>query len=289
MTKNSKEFRSNIAEQMKKKFDHRNEELSRIEKSPYSEWLREQMRKEIMDNFYAEMDEFKKMPWYEEAQKDHVDEIKSRISINDADLTVQKTVDGLQNLKDSRENWKEKIKWYIEPKEKIAEAAEKIPVKVEIDSEWSRLIEFKLWDKTYKILDPILNNHSDSKYRSRSIYWDRVFVLWMQWNDVEKWKNRKLAEYVMSKQQEWLHIPEKGEFMQLLQELWKFANLKEEADQVAMLMYLIWMDWNWNYWLGEYDDYNRGELFCTYPYHYTVSTVKDSPDSCAKIFMMSCN
>jgi hypothetical protein len=37
MTKNSKEFRSNIAEQMKKKFDHRNEELSRIEKSPYSE------------------------------------------------------------------------------------------------------------------------------------------------------------------------------------------------------------------------------------------------------------
>lgn len=286
MSEESKKFRSDLAKQMRDKFEERNKNLEQIDKMPFSETVRNSAKKEIMETFEKEMNEFKNMPWYEEAKKDHIDEIKSRISINDADLTVQKTVDGLQNLKDLREKWKEEIKWYIEPKEKIIEAAENIPVKVEIDSEWSRLIEFKLWDKTYKILDSNLNHHSDRKYRYRCIYWDRVFLKWMKWNDVEKWENTKLKEYVISKQQEWLHIPEMSEMKKLLQELWKFADLNEEDDQVAMLMYLTWIDWH--YWLGEYDDYKRGTLFCTYPYHYTIYQHKDSIGSYGKICMISC-
>ena len=60
----------------------------------------------------------------------------------------------LEEMKNYREAWREKIEGisYVN-KEKIIKATKKIPVKIEKDSDGSRLIEFKLWDKTYKIVD----------------------------------------------------------------------------------------------------------------------------------------
>ena len=65
-----------------------------------------------------------------------------------------------EELKTYREAWKQGITCFDieenlekqEIKEKIIEAADKIPVKIEVDSDGSRLIEFKLWKKTYKNL-----------------------------------------------------------------------------------------------------------------------------------------
>ena len=63
--------------------------------------------------------------------------------------------------------WKEKISNISdESEEKIIEAADNIPVKVEVDSDGSRLIEFKLRGKTCKILDPRLEDHTDDEYRA---------------------------------------------------------------------------------------------------------------------------
>lgn len=162
-----------------------------------------------------------------------------------------KTLEVPQKLKDFREKWEEWINDIDNAsKEKIIKAVENIPVKVETESDGSRLIEFKLWNKTYKILDPRLENHTDDKYRYTPDYnsithinHDYVRLWWMRWDDVENWENKKLKEYVKEKQWEWLHIAKIEEMKAILNELWKEANLKDVSDKIAMLMYLTWMDW----------------------------------------------
>ncbi len=164
-----------------------------------------------------------------------------------------------QELKDFREKWEERIEGIDdESKEKIIKAAEKIPVKVETESDGSRLIEFKLWWKRWKILDPKLNSHSDDEYKYNPDYNsithidDTVKLWWMRWNDVNQWKNKKLANYVKQKEKQWLHIAKIEEMKDILAELWENAGLDDENDQIAMLMYLTGMDW-W-YWLSMWDD-----------------------------------
>lgn len=317
MVKTNKEIRSDFSKEMRDKYDERNEELERIGKSPYSEWLKEQMRKEIMDNFYKEMDEMKTRPWYEESRKTHLQEIKAKIKLGkskkekerlqkeyeeklakaDEDIAdknkayedaqiahrwevEQKITENSENkenseipqdLKDFREAWEERI---IGSKEKIIKTAENIPVKVETESDGSRLIEFKLWNKTYKILDPKLKTHSDDEYKCNSNYDsinhidDTMSLRWMRWDDVEKWENKKLKEYVKEKQWEWLHIAKIEEMRDLLNELWKEANLKDESDKIAMLMYLTWMDWwyrlsMWNHKHSNSQESSRSVLGCT--------------------------
>lgn len=292
----NKKFRDDLAKEMRDKYNERNEKLEQAEKSSFSSGLKEQMKKEIMDNFTKEMDEMKSRPWYEDAKKTHLEEIKSKIWVNaakkekerlqkeyeeklakaDEDIAdknkayedakiahrweveqkITKNSDNKekseipQDLKDFREAWEERINRIANAsKEKIIKAAEQIPVKVEIDNDGSRLIEFKLWNKTYKILDPKLKTHSEDKYIYNPDYNsikhidDTVLLGWMRWDDVEKWENKKLKEYVKEKQWEWLHIAKIEEMRDLLNELWKEANLKDKSDKIAMLMYLTWMDW----------------------------------------------
>jgi hypothetical protein len=121
---------------------------------------------------------------------------------------------------------------------------------VNVDSDWSRLVEFKLWGKTCKILDPRLEDHTDDEYRvhfkGRSITEvdrDYVRLWWMVWDNVDEWANEKLKAYVKKKEREWLHIPKREEMKDLLGELWKQSDLTDQKDQIAMLMYLTWMDW----------------------------------------------
>ncbi len=168
-----------------------------------------------------------------------------------------------QELKDFREAWKERIIGIDnKSKEKIIKAAEKIPVKVETESDGSRLIEFKLWWKRWKILDPKLNSHSDDEYKyslnrdSIKHIDDTVKLWWMRWDDVEEWNNEKLKEYVKEKQREWLHIAKIEEMKDILAELWENAGLDDENDQIAMLMYLTGMDWR--YWLSMWNSEKSG-------------------------------
>ena len=167
-----------------------------------------------------------------------------------------------QELKDFRKKWEEKIILDEDKKKVIIEAAKSIPVKVETESDGSRLIEFKLWWKRWKILDPKLKTHSDDEYKYNPNYHsiihidDAVLLGWMKWDDVTKWKNKKLADYVQEKEKQWLHIAKIEEMKEILAELGKKANLEDESDKIAMLMYLTGMDW-W-YWLSMWDDETSG-------------------------------
>lgn len=58
----NKKFRDDLAKEMRDKYNERNEKLEQAEKSSFSSGLKEQMKKEIMDNFTKEMDEMKSRP-----------------------------------------------------------------------------------------------------------------------------------------------------------------------------------------------------------------------------------
>ena len=167
-----------------------------------------------------------------------------------------------QELKDFRKKWEEKIDLDEDKKKVIIEAAKSIPVKVETESDGSRLIEFKLWWKKWKILDPKLKTHSDDEYKSNPNYDsiihidDGVLLGWMKWDDVNQRKNKKLAKYVKKKEKEWLHIAKIEEMKTILTEIWESAGLDGWSDQIAMLMYLTGMDW-W-YRLSMWDDKTSG-------------------------------
>ncbi len=171
------------------------------------------------------------------------------------------------DLETYRKDWEEKMN-EVDPKtkEKIKEAVGKIAVDVKEERDGSRLIEFQLKNKTYKILDPTLNTHTDEEYKIHAEYnsigpinKDYVTLWWMEGN-VDEWKNQKLKAYVKQKESEWLHIAKIEEMKDLLRELWKEAWLTKETDQVAMLMYLTWMDGS--YWLAMWDDKVRFRLDC---------------------------
>ena len=173
--------------------------------------------------------------------------------MDEADRKKSKRLEAPQKLRDFREARKEKIQNISdEDKEKIIRAAEKIPVEIEIDNDGSRLIVFKLWNKTYKILDPRLNNHTDNDYRwIVDVNNNTVLLEWMKWDDLDWRKNNELRKYVKQKESKGLHIAKVEEIKTLLEELWKQAKLCNEWDLIPMLMYLTWMDWS--YWLSMWD------------------------------------
>ncbi len=82
MAKTNKEFRSDLAKEMRNKRKEKNIQLEQVESSKFSQWLKEQMSKEIKENFEKKIDEIKSRPWYEEARKTHLEEInaKSRLT-----------------------------------------------------------------------------------------------------------------------------------------------------------------------------------------------------------------
>ena len=109
---------------------------------------------------------------------------------------ISKNFEVSQVLKDSRETWKEKIKWIDDNiKEKIVKASEKISVNENIESDWSRLIEFKLWNKMYRILDINLGWYVNSNFLASS---EKVEMSIL--NIPESGNNEKLNKYVKEKQ-----------------------------------------------------------------------------------------
>ena len=90
MVKTNKEFRSDLAKQMRDKRKERDAQLEQIEKSSFSEWLKEQMRKEIKENFDREINEMKNRSWYEESRKTHLNEVKSKSNVKKAKAEKQR-------------------------------------------------------------------------------------------------------------------------------------------------------------------------------------------------------
>ena len=84
-----REFRDDLAKQMREKIDARNQKLEKIDRSVYSEWQKENMRKKIMENFYNEYGEMKKTPWFEEAKALHVAERKAKFDLEKTENTKE--------------------------------------------------------------------------------------------------------------------------------------------------------------------------------------------------------
>jgi len=204
----------------------------------------------------------------------------------------EKKLENPQSLLDYRQAWKEKIENINNgSKEKIIKAAKNIPVKVKIDDDGSRLLEFKLWGRTRKILDPKLEKYSES-FRPNWGYADSinrlydynyVTLIWMWWN-VDKWGNEKLRDYVQQKQQEWLDIATEEQIKEILSALWEKTKLDKPQDQIAMFMYLTWMDWS--YWLKNTSLRWRSMLGCNVRSRGFYSS---DADSNANLCMIACD
>ena len=172
---------------------------------------------------------------------------------------VLEILDIPQWLKDYREARENNIRNLDEGKKKIIEAVKKIELKAKEEKDWSRLIEFRIWNRWHKILDVNLENHTDENYKysepnyeysGRDItgkYYAGVTFPWMVW-DVNDWENKELQWYVKQKMKEWLHLWSEYEMNEeILWELWCETGLKAEGDLIAMLMYLTGMEW-WYRW-----------------------------------------
>lgn len=290
MTKTNREFRSDLAREMRDKRKERNEQLRQIYKLPISESVKESAKKDIMETFYKQTEEFKSRPWYADAKKTHLDQIKAKIKFNkakkeyeDAQIAhgwamedskgleaqsaswTEKGIKGFEAEEPSwkmeayREQWKKLCCMFMADQvpEKIIQAAEKIPMKVKMDNEGSRLITIKLNGKTYSILDPELEKFS-SKQEGLGKFFDdvrqrdrcEVYYADMK-GDVDNWRNEWLKNYVKQKEKDWLHVPSEKEITGLLSELWKLAGLDRVHDQVAMLQYLTGL--SWDYCLANYE------------------------------------
>lgn len=77
----NKEFRSDLAKEMRDKYKKRNEQLEQIDKLPITKETKESARKDIMDNFNQEMEEMKTRPGYAEARQTHLAEIQAKIKL----------------------------------------------------------------------------------------------------------------------------------------------------------------------------------------------------------------
>ena len=127
----------------------------------------------------------------------------------------------------------------IVAKRKIIQAANNIPLTIEKKD--GRLVEFKLWKRNYKLLDVSANV-------VRGVWCEDIKIWWIMWDDVNNWENKELKEYVKKRQGKWLHVPKVEEMKELMNALWEEADLQDESDQIAMLMYLTGM--YWHYWLS---------------------------------------
>jgi len=238
----------------------------------------------------------KAFDWLDEKEKQEMLKLlqgNGKVNITDLwEPGVENSWEVQQSLQSFRKAWQEKI-YHIsdDSKESIVKAAEKIPVNVETESDGSRLIKFKLWWKTWKILDPKLDSHTDDGYKSTGSYEsinkitrNEVKLWWMKWDLIKDWKNQKLKEYVKEKQEEWFHIPSENEMRKLLGEIGKQINSDDLSNQIAMLMYLTGIDWH--YWLSMRDWSSRYLQKCNNFYRDFDHYYYDSND--ANLCMISC-
>ena len=209
----------------------------------------------------------------------------------------------LETLWSRRERW-EKSRVSDEFKIKMKNVVNRIPLRTSMEKDWSRLIEFTLKWKKYRRLDVNVKANSDDGIKvendaySYSGSWradygvgdvKTVFLGWIEWDNVDNWKNKKLKEYVKAKQSEWFYIPKIEQMQNVLKELWEETGIEEEKDQMKMLAYLVGVVWE--YWLsmrdGKDDGFEHRNIMKFYPKCAFFTRLCGSPNS-AQFFLMSC-
>ena len=213
--------------------------------------------------------EWESIEWYKKRilEKDYSKNFKSEVfkEIDNQNYNVsQQIVEFRQRFIRKEYNYKAEIL------NKIIQSAEQIKHSVEIDGNGNKYSTIILGDKEYKFLEPNLWWQSDEKY-SRHMTRDHTSIQnfermevdldWIRWDNPDWWLNKKFAEYVKEKESEWFHIPWR-EFEEMLLQLWKVSGLEKTDEQLLLLIYLTWMDWD--YWLSMSGDY-RSKLRCEIP------------------------
>lgn len=311
----NKELLDSISQKMKKLYNERELKLEEVKKFEYSDWLKRQKRKEIMDNFYAKMDKFKELPWYDAAIKSARHEWSLRWKLKKAEkqrdalqkqyeqaqiahrwqVEFTEEIEIPQKLKDFREKWKKNIDLDEDIKEKIIDAVNKIQKWAREEPDWSIWVKFELWWKAYKTLDVNVAKHSDEEYLASYKYkWQKkneVKLWWMIWDKTSNRKNKKLKEYVQAKEREWFVIKKIEEMKKLLDKLWAAAGLKDESDKIAMWMYLTWNYWYywctmWNHEKSNPAGGSRSLLGCGGSSRYFAYDFIDR--SIASLYMIAC-
>ena len=193
-------------------------------------------------------------------------------------------------LENAREKWKKNMMLDKKTKNKIIQAVENIPLEESFDSDGNKIISFSLWWKLYHILGVDLGKFSDDKYNCEYILdWVRkkvVTLWWIRWDNLKKWKDKKLAKYVKNQEQKWFNIPTRDLMVKILEDLWKDAGLNRESNQTAMRMYLMGMEWS--YRLTMYDAISRSHIVCDYKYDHIRGLNHSYFDSSAyELFLIS--
>ena len=180
---------------------------------------------------------------------------------------IQKVRDVLKvsKLEKQREKRKKEIKCIDDDvKNRIVEASENIPVDVK-KIDWNAVFEINLWWKKYSIVDVNLNRYA-GKYVEKYWFYEQhrrngeISAYEIRW-DNSMWNNKEFADYVKSREEEWFFMLSNNSIENLLWDLWKQANLNKEADEIAMLMYLIGIEWD--YWLSMNGENSRSHLSCS--------------------------
>lgn len=154
----------------------------------------------------------------------------------------------------------QKIRWVSpEAKEKIKNAAENIKCEVELLENWAREVHLKFWKHwwtdlyfTEYLLDSekVLEEYAEKE--PNPITWGEsinVNLAWIEWPNPDNWEDYKVRGYYAwwKKQPK---VPTNEGVRSVLNILWNFAELHEERDQIALMMYLTGMEWT--YWLEEW-------------------------------------
>ena len=135
-----------------------------------------------------------------------------------------------------------------ESKEKITSALARIKIKWNRDNEGHGII-IEIWGKTLDIHDRSFYNDIDSDYKDE-IKNDRVKKTGVEWSERSFYNSGVYQIHNSRHYSRWedaYHFPTEEENERILKKLWDFAGLDDESDQIAMLMVLTGM--YWDYWI----------------------------------------
>lgn len=214
MTKTNREFRSDLAKEMRDKRKERDEQLKQIDKLPLSEPVKESAKKDIMEAFYKQMEEFKNRPWYEEARKTHFEESKAKLKLNKVRL-------GKDKLQKEYEEKMEKInkdilvseneykgskianEWTAEQKKEKFKAMREKWKKYSYEDWKSGDIELQEWDSLILQKKDLYDEDAEKiaklelkKGVSFKLGWNRIWDEWAKaiaWMKLQEWVSLSLS------------------------------------------------------------------------------------------------
>ena len=225
-----------IIQTLNEKFETDRELLSKLER------ILSQIR-EQRDLIKSELNnKLKKYNWIHILEENLVVETFFEMeSRKEKEKEEKKMISKTKKMLDSyREKWEQYINISSKLKQKIIKSSENIPVKIEDNRDWSRMITIQLSWKIYQILlVQSTYSNSDDEYNDDEWGFDEE---WMKWDNIDWWENGKLKRYVKKKMKDWLYVPTRGELKDMLKELWRQAGFDRIDAEIAMLMYLTGMD-----------------------------------------------